>query len=123
MLAALAALKEGMALVYYSLSRLARSTKHLFEISELVPKWKTDLENLSEKIDTTTAMGDMMFILVTGMAQLERGVIAERTSSVNRLSSKTTFTLSSPGSFATTSVYARLGTTGTILYNPFDIVA
>ena len=80
LLAALAALKKGMALVSYSLSRLARSTKHLIEISELVSKKKGDLVSLSEKIDTTTAMGEMMFTLMAGMAQLERRMIAERTS-------------------------------------------
>lgn len=76
---ALAALKKGMALVSYSLSRLARSTRHLLEISELVSKKKGDLVSLSEKIDTTTAMGEMMFTLMAGMAQLERRMCAERT--------------------------------------------
>lgn len=80
LLKALASLKKGMALVSYSLSRLARSTKHLIEISELVSKKKGDLVSLSEKIDTTTAMGEMMFTLMAGMAQLERRMIAERTS-------------------------------------------
>lgn len=80
LLKALASLGKGMALVSYSLSRLARSTKHLIEISELVAKKKADLVSLSEKIDTTTAMGEMMFTLMAGMAQLERRMIAERTS-------------------------------------------
>ena len=79
LLAALASLKKGMALVSYSLSRLARSTKHLIEISELVSKKKCDLVSVTEKIDTTTPMGEMMFTLIAGMAQLERRMIAERT--------------------------------------------
>ena len=69
-----------MALVAYSLSRLARSTKDLIEISEEVSKKKGDLVSLTEKIDTTTPMGEMMFTLMAGMAQLERRMIAERTS-------------------------------------------
>ena len=80
LLKALANMKKGMALVSYSLSRLARSTKHLIEISELVAKKKGDLVSLTEKIDTTTPMGEMMFTLMAGMAQLERRMIAERTS-------------------------------------------
>jgi site-specific DNA recombinase len=80
LLKALASMKKGMALVSYSLSRLARSTKHLIEISELVSKKKGDLVSLTEKIDTTTPMGEMMFTLMAGMAQLERRMIAERTS-------------------------------------------
>ncbi|MFC7411634.1 recombinase family protein [Hydrogenophaga atypica] len=80
LLAALAFLKKGMALVSYSLSRLARSTKHLIEISELVSKKKGDLVSLTEKIDTTTPMGEMMFTLMAGMAQLERRMISDRTS-------------------------------------------
>jgi site-specific DNA recombinase len=80
LLKALSSLKKGMALVSYSLSRLARSTKHLIEISELVSKKKGDLVSLTEKIDTTTPMGEMMFTLMAGMAQLERRMIAERTS-------------------------------------------
>ncbi len=75
-----AAIKKGMALVAYSLSRLARSTKDLIEISEEVSKKKGDLVSLTEKIDTTTPMGEMMFTLMAGMAQLERRMIAERTS-------------------------------------------
>ena len=77
---AMKSIKKGMALVCYSLSRLARSTAHLIEISELVSKKKGDLVSLTEKIDTTTPMGEMMFTLMAGMAQLERRMIAERTS-------------------------------------------
>ena len=75
-----AAIKKGMALVAYSLSRLARSTKDLIDLSEEVAKKRGDLVSLTEKIDTTTPMGEMMFTLMAGMAQLERRMIAERTS-------------------------------------------
>lgn len=79
LLKALASLKKGTALVAYSLSRLARSTKHLIEISELVAKKKADLVSLTESIDTTTATGRAMFQMLGVMAELERGLIAERT--------------------------------------------
>lgn len=80
LLAALASLKKGMALVSYSLSRLARSTKDLIEISELVAKKKGDLVSLSESIDTTTAAGRMMFQMLAVLSEFERNLTAERTS-------------------------------------------
>ena len=51
LLAALASLKKGMALVSYSLSRLARSTKDALAIGEAVAKKKADMVSLTEQID------------------------------------------------------------------------
>jgi len=79
LLAALAALKKGMALVSYSLSRLARSTKDALSIGETVAKKKADMVSLSEKIDTTTAAGKMMFQMLAVLAEFERNLVAERT--------------------------------------------
>lgn len=80
LLKALASMKKGMALVSYSLSRLARSTKNLIEISELVGKKSGDLVSLTEKIDTTTAAGKMMFQMLAVLSEFERNLTAERTS-------------------------------------------
>lgn len=77
--AALAALKKGQALVAYSLSRLARSTKDALVIGEMVAKKKADLVSLSEQIDTTTAAGKMMFQMLAVLAEFERNLVAERT--------------------------------------------
>ena len=52
---AMKSLKKGMALVSYSLSRLARSSKDALSIGETVAKRKADMVSLSEQIDTTTA--------------------------------------------------------------------
>lgn len=79
LLAALAALKKGMALVSYSLSRLARSTKDALVIGELVAKKQADMVSLSEQIDTTTAAGKMMFQMMAVLAEFERNLVAERT--------------------------------------------
>jgi site-specific DNA recombinase len=79
LLAALAALKKGMALVSYSLSRLARSTKDALAIGEMVAKKKADMVSLSEQIDTTTAAGKMMFQMLAVLAEFERNLVAERT--------------------------------------------
>ena len=80
LLKALANMKKGMALVSYSLSRLARSTKDLIGISELVAKKRGDLVSLSESIDTTTAAGKMMFQMLAVLSEFERNLTAERTS-------------------------------------------
>jgi site-specific DNA recombinase len=80
LLKALASLKKGDVLVSYSLSRLARSTKDALTIGEMVAKKKADLVSLTEQIDTTTAAGKMMFQMLSVLAEFERNLVAERTS-------------------------------------------
>jgi DNA invertase Pin-like site-specific DNA recombinase len=77
---ALADCGKNDALVVYSLSRLARSTKDTIEISELLSKNKTDLISLQENLDTTTAAGKMMFQMLAVLSEFERNLAAERTS-------------------------------------------
>ena len=77
--AALADCRSGSALVVYSLSRLARSTKDTIEISERLAKVGADLVSLSEKIDTTSAAGKMVFRMLAVLAEFERDQISERT--------------------------------------------
>lgn len=77
--AALADCRKGSALVVYSLSRLARSTKDTIEISERLTKIGADLVSLSEKIDTTSAAGKMVFRMLAVLAEFERDQISERT--------------------------------------------
>jgi len=79
LLAALASLKKGMALVSYSLSRLARSTADAIAIGNQIAKKKADMVSLSEQIDTTTAAGNMMFQMLAVLAEFERKLTAERT--------------------------------------------
>ena len=76
---ALAETGKGMALVVYSLSRLARSTRDTLAISEQLDKSGADLVSLSERIDTTGAAGKMMFRMLAVLAEFERDVISERT--------------------------------------------
>ena len=66
-------------LVVYSLSRLARSTRDAIAISERLQKAGADLVSLSEKIDTTTAAGKMIFRLLAVLAEFERDLVSERT--------------------------------------------
>lgn len=74
-----AATKAKAALVVYSLSRLARSTRDAIEIAERLDKAGADLVSLSEKIDTTTAAGKMVFRMLAVLAEFERDQISERT--------------------------------------------
>lgn len=77
--AALAGMKKDMALVVHSLSRLARSTKNCIEIADELKSAGSDLVSLTEKIDTSSAMGEFFFTLIAALGQMERKVIGERT--------------------------------------------
>jgi DNA invertase Pin-like site-specific DNA recombinase len=77
--ALISACKHNAALVVYSLSRLARSTKDAISISERLARNGADLVSLSERIDTTTAAGKMVFRMLAVLAEFERDQIAERT--------------------------------------------
>jgi site-specific DNA recombinase len=77
--AALAEMKKGMALIVYSLSRLARSTKNCIEIADELKGKGSDLVSLTEKIDTSSAMGEFFFTLIAALGQMERKQIGERT--------------------------------------------
>jgi DNA invertase Pin-like site-specific DNA recombinase len=68
-------------LAVFSLSRLARSTKDALAIAERLEKAGADLVSLSERIDTTTAAGKMVFRMLAVLAEFERDLISERTSS------------------------------------------
>ena len=70
---------KGDALVVYSLSRLSRSTKDTLILSEILLKKEADLVSLSEKIDTTTAAGKMVFRMLAVLSEFERDQISDRT--------------------------------------------
>ena len=76
---ALDAVGRGDALVVYSLSRLSRSTKDTLSISEALAKREADLVSLSEKIDTTTAAGKMVFRMLAVLSEFERDQVSDRT--------------------------------------------
>lgn len=76
---ALNAVGEGDALIVYSLSRLARSTKDTITIAEALDKRSADLVSLSERIDTTTAAGKMVFRILAVLSEFERDQVSERT--------------------------------------------
>lgn len=78
---ALGQLGEGVALVVYDMSRLSRSTKDMLEIAELIDKKGADLVSLTEKIDTSTASGKMVFRMMAVLNEYQRDQISEKTSS------------------------------------------
>lgn len=77
--AALADTGKGMALVAYSISRIARSTSDMLEIATGLEKKGADLVSLSEKIDTSSAAGKMVFRMMAVLSEFERDQISERT--------------------------------------------
>ena len=70
---------RGAAFVVYSLSRAARSTRDMLEIADRLDRAGVDLISLTEKIDTSTAAGQMVFRLLAVLAEFERDLVAERT--------------------------------------------
>lgn len=77
---ALQTIRRGDSLVVYSLSRLARSTRDTLMIAETLDRKGADLVSLSERIDTTSSAGKMLFRMLAVLSEFERDVISERTS-------------------------------------------
>lgn len=78
---ALEAVGKGDALVVYSLSRLARSTRDTLTIAEALQRRGGELVSLSEKIDTTAAAGKMVFRMLAVLGEFERDQVSDRTRS------------------------------------------
>lgn len=70
---------KGDTIVVESLSRLARSTKDLLYITELLDNKGVTLESLKEQIDTSTPVGKLFITVIGAVNQFERDVTAERT--------------------------------------------
>ncbi len=72
-------LRENDVVVVYKLDRLARSLKDLIElVSEFASK-KVEFVSLSDGINTSSAVGKLMFHLIGAFAEFERNLISERT--------------------------------------------
>lgn len=72
-------LREGDKVVVYKLDRISRSTKHLLELTELLESKGVEFVSIQDNIDTSSAMGKFFFTVMAGIAELERGIISERT--------------------------------------------
>ena len=65
-------------LIVYSFSRYARSTKFLIESLELFNKLNVDFISLSERIDTSSAIGKMVFTVIAALSTFEAQIVSDR---------------------------------------------
>ena len=75
---ALAALCQGDTLVVYKVDRLARSLKDLLVLLERLKFGGSALRSLTEPIDTSSAIGELVLQILGSVAQFERSLIRER---------------------------------------------
>ena len=71
--------RSGDTIVVWRLDRLARSLRHLIDLSEDLQRRGIGLRSLTESIDTTSPSGRFMFNILAALAQMEREIIVERT--------------------------------------------
>ncbi len=71
--------RGGDALAVVRLDRLGRSLRELLETAEALRARGIGLVSLEERIDTTSAAGELVFHVFGALAQFERRLIAERT--------------------------------------------
>ena len=72
-------LRPGDTLAVVRLDRLGRSLRELLDVVETLEKRSVALLSLEEKIDTSSAAGELVFHVFGAIAQFERRLIAERT--------------------------------------------
>jgi len=65
-------------LVVWKLDRLARSIRHLLELTEQLQAENIGFRSLTENIDTTTPGGKLIFHIFASLAEFERELIRER---------------------------------------------
>ena len=73
------ALREGDTLVVWRLDRLGRSLPDLVQIVAELEQRGVGFESLTEKIETDSAAGRLVFHVFAALADLERNLIRERT--------------------------------------------
>lgn len=77
---ALKALRPGDTLIFWKLDRLSRSTKELIEITDKLEAKGIKFRSIQEPlINTSTAVGKLVFNVLAILAQFERDTTRERT--------------------------------------------
>lgn len=71
--------RTGDVLCVVRLDRLGRSLRELLETVEMLKKQGIGFMSLEERIDTTSAAGELVFHVFGAIAHFERRLIAERT--------------------------------------------
>jgi len=75
----LSRLAKNDVVVVWKLDRLCCSTKHLLELSEKFNEEGVDLVSIQDKIDTTSPTGRFYFTVISGLIELDRDIVRERT--------------------------------------------
>ncbi|MDY6157040.1 MAG: recombinase family protein [Agathobacter sp.] len=70
--------REGDTIHIHDFSRLARNTKDLLEIVELLEKKGVNLVSNHENIDSSTPSGKLMLTMIGAIAEFERANLLER---------------------------------------------
>ena len=70
--------REGDTVVVTKLDRIARSTKHLLEITDSLKKKKVVFKVLNINFDTSTPTGKLMQTMLAAVAEFEREMMLER---------------------------------------------
>jgi DNA invertase Pin-like site-specific DNA recombinase len=76
---ALKALRPGDTLMVWRLDRLGRSLPHLIQTVASIEAQGASFESITEKIDTHSATGRLVFHVFSALAEFERNLISERT--------------------------------------------
>lgn len=76
---ALAYVRPGDTFVVWKLDRAGRSLSHLIELLKGLKERDIEFVSLTEKIDTTTPGGKLIFHMMGALAEFERDLIRERT--------------------------------------------
>lgn len=70
--------RKGDVLVCTKLDRIARSTKHLLDIVEVLEKKRITFKVLNINLDTSTPTGKLMLTMLGAISQFEREIMLER---------------------------------------------
>lgn len=76
---ALDIMREGDTLVVWKLDRLGRSVKQLVSFVEDLHNNGMQFKSISDGIDTSTTAGKFFFHIMASLAEMERGLIVDRT--------------------------------------------
>lgn len=72
-------LRDGDTLCVYRLDRLARSTRHMLEISELMDAKGANLVSIHDHVDTKSIGGRCIFTIMSAIGAMERELLISRT--------------------------------------------
>ncbi len=71
--------REISAIVVWKLDRICRNTLDMLGLIKKFDKYGSAFHSITEKVDTSTAMGTFFVTILSALAQMEREMIVERT--------------------------------------------